>query len=240
MKKSIIALLVISPSVFASTLADVNERLDETWDKVNKVQDEARDMNADTNERINAVQTTLSEEGKLRAEGDRIVQSNAKKYSDALAKKEAEARANDVNALNNSIDNNTSYIAQNSLAIQNNSDKISTNRTDINKNSQAIQANSNRIDMLESWKGDVNKRFSDLDKKLSDGVAGVAAMANIPSPAVAGSTTIGAGVGNFNSSTAIAVGFSTYRENGVSFKASVSTTGSCDSTTVGAGVGYTF
>ncbi|MGC7589581.1 YadA-like family protein [Bisgaard Taxon 46] len=72
----------------------------------------------------------------------------------------------------------------------------------------------------------------------SRGIASIAAMANIPVPAVAGKTTIGAGVGHFDSKNAIAVGVSRYYENGTAVKVSFGTAGS--NVAVGGGVSYSF
>lgn len=77
------ASLMFSSLVHANPLNDIHDRLDETWDKVSNVQDESRDMNSATNDRVTSVQNTLYEEGLLRADGDRIVASNAQKKLDA-------------------------------------------------------------------------------------------------------------------------------------------------------------
>ncbi|EEX49795.1 YadA C-terminal domain-containing protein [Pasteurella dagmatis] len=72
----------------------------------------------------------------------------------------------------------------------------------------------------------------------SRGIASIAAMANIPVPAVAGKTTIGAGVGHFDSKNAIAVGLSSYYQNGTAVKVSLGTAGS--NVAFGGGISYSF
>ncbi|VEI57239.1 Adhesin yadA precursor [Pasteurella multocida] len=72
----------------------------------------------------------------------------------------------------------------------------------------------------------------------SRGIASIAAMANIPVPAVAGKTTIGAGVGHFDSKNAIAVGLSRYYQNGTAVKVSLGTAGS--NVAFGGGISYSF
>ncbi|BCL73199.1 hypothetical protein TUMSATVNIG1_51720 [Vibrio nigripulchritudo] len=84
-------------------------------------------------------------------------------------------------------------------------------------------------------------RINENEGKMSNGIAGVAAMANIPT--VSGKTTFGAGVGHFNGSNAIAIGASTGFENGISLKGSLSyAKGKWDQkdVVVGAGIGYSF
>ncbi|CCN69498.1 conserved hypothetical protein [Vibrio nigripulchritudo SFn118] len=84
-------------------------------------------------------------------------------------------------------------------------------------------------------------RINENEGKMSNGIAGVAAMAYIPT--VSGKTTFGAGVGHFNGSNAIAIGASTGFENGISLKGSLSyAKGKWDQkdVVVGAGIGYSF
>ncbi|MGL4521458.1 MAG: YadA C-terminal domain-containing protein [Bacilli bacterium] len=220
MKSSIIAIItasVLSTNAFADPIKDLHDRVDETYDKVNAVQDEMRDGDKAISDRLTAVQKTLHEEGILRAESDVIVGKNANKYTDKSVAKEKAEREKDRDIMTSAINNNASNIA---------------------KNSESIESNTNRIQALESWKNNIDDRLNSMDDKFSDGIAGVAAMSNIPTPAVAGSTTVGAGVGNFSSSTAVAVGISSYGHNGVSVKASVATT--FNETIVGGGIGYTW
>lgn len=75
-------------------------------------------------------------------------------------------------------------------------------------------------------------------KLSSQGIASIAAMSNIPVPAVVGKTTIGAGVGHFDAQSAIAVGVARYYDNGTAVKLSVGTSGS--KVAVGGGVSYSF
>lgn len=72
----------------------------------------------------------------------------------------------------------------------------------------------------------------------SRGIASIAAMSNIPVPAVAGKTTIGAGVGHFDRKNAIAIGASRYYENGTAVKVSLGTAGS--NVAFGGGISYSF
>ncbi|UAB72873.1 YadA C-terminal domain-containing protein [Vibrio sp. SCSIO 43132] len=112
----------------------------------------------------------------------------------------------------------------------------------------AASAIEGRVDSLETRFNDMAERqhrqemrINENEGKMSNGIAGVAAMANIPT--VSGKTTFGAGVGHFNGSNAIAIGASTGFENGISLKGSLSyAKGKWDQkdVVVGAGIGYSF
>ncbi|WP_160314740.1 YadA C-terminal domain-containing protein [Photobacterium swingsii] len=111
-----------------------------------------------------------------------------------------------------------------------------------------IEDNTKRIDGLEKNFSDMaarqdrmEDRMNKNEGKMSNGVAGVAAMANIPT--VAGKFTVGAGMGHFNGSTAIAIGASNSFDNGISVKGSMAYAQgkfSQKDMVVGAGVGYSF
>lgn len=98
-----------------------------------------------------------------------------------------------------------------------------------------------RINSLESQ---TNSRFSDLDKRIGDnkrnadaGIAGVAAMANIPQVTEYQSFAVGAGVGSREGESAVAVGVSFRASQNVVVKATVAGD-TQQSWTVGAGVSY--
>ncbi|WP_370546401.1 YadA C-terminal domain-containing protein [Edwardsiella tarda] len=78
--------------------------------------------------------------------------------------------------------------------------------------SAAIQANSHSL----------SRRIDDNRKKAAAGIAGVAAMSNIPIPYTEGSFTVGVGVGYYDSQSAGAIGIGKGFENGMAIKASAS------------------
>ncbi|WGE43956.1 YadA family autotransporter adhesin [Actinobacillus equuli] len=94
---------------------------------------------------------------------------------------------------------------------------------------------------LDEVKGDVGQIRKDLrktDRKLRAGIAGAVAVANIPQVTKAGGTMVGAGVGNYNGQSAVAVGFSRLSDNNrVIIKGSAGATTQGDFN-VGAGIGY--
>ena len=99
---------------------------------------------------------------------------------------------------------------------------------------------------------DLENEFRDVSNRLAhnmeknreiaaEGIAGIAAMSNIPTPAVQGTTSVGLGVGNYDSKSALAIGASHYFENGVAIKGSFSSgLNSGKNTAVGAGVSYSW
>lgn len=128
-------------------------------------------------------------------------------------------------------------------------EKVSYNeQIDLSDIGRAAAAVDTRIDTLEMAFNNMAEaqkqqsiRIDQNEGKMSNGIAGVAAMANIPT--VSGKTTFGAGLGSFNGSNALAIGASTGFENGVSLKGSVSYASgkfSQKDVVVGAGIGYSF
>lgn len=123
---------------------------------------------------------------------------------------------------------------------QQKADQAKTNSTVAGHTRQLVD-HEKRISTLESQ---TNSRFSDLDKRVDDnkrnadaGIAGVAAMANIPQVTDSQTFAVGAGVGTREGESAIAVGFSARASQNVVLKASVAGD-TQQSWTVGAGVSY--
>lgn len=115
-------------------------------------------------------------------------------------------------------------------------------------NMLAVQYMAQSEQQLKEVRNDVAKlqhKYHQLQNTIQEnrnlssrGIASIAAMANIPVPAVAGKTTIGAGVGHFDSKNAIAVGLSRYYQNGTAVKVSLGTAGS--NVAFGGGISYSF
>ena len=101
---------------------------------------------------------------------------------------------------------------------------------------------------LENSFRDVSNRVDQTNQTVrknrdiaAQGIAGISAMTNIPMPAEAGASTIGVGMGYYDSQSAIAVGASHYFDNGVAIKGAFSTGFNNGNTTaVGAGVSYSW
>jgi hypothetical protein len=100
--------------------------------------------------------------------------------------------------------------------------------TQVNTATQTSKAANNRVAALEQ---STNQRFSDMGKRIDDnrdhasaGVAGVAAMANIPQVSQNSSFSVGAGVGSYDGEQGLAVGASARFNQNVVTKASVAAT----------------
>ncbi|MGL5267964.1 MAG: YadA C-terminal domain-containing protein, partial [Plesiomonas shigelloides] len=124
-----------------------------------------------------------------------------------------------------------------SISIANNTDNLVQAGT-------AIQQNSKRIDSLQEWKEISDSRIQRLESNItnnrtvsSKGIAGVAAMTNIPTP-TDGSLSFGIGYGYYDSYDALAIGASKYFESGIALKASVSLTSG--KSVAGLGASYSF
>lgn len=113
--------------------------------------------------------------------------------------------------------------------------------TQVNANTEANKSISKRQDAFEK---STNQRFANMDKRIDEnrknasaGIAGVAAMANIPQVSQNSSFSVGAGVGSYDGEQGIAVGASTRFNQNVVTKASVAGTTQNDFV-FGAGVSY--
>ncbi|MCD9525494.1 YadA C-terminal domain-containing protein, partial [Photobacterium carnosum] len=130
---------------------------------------------------------------------------------------------------------------------------VQTISTNLTAAGDAIQANRNAIEAVERnnsmYMEEWNKMFNDSINKIesqihknrkisSKGIAGVAAMANIPTP-MDGSLSIGIGYGNYDGENALAFGASKYFTSGVAIKGSLATIGS-NHPTIGMGASYSF
>lgn len=111
----------------------------------------------------------------------------------------------------------------------------------VNANTAANKATAAR---QESYEKSTNQRFTDMGKRIDDnrnhasaGIAGVAAMANIPQVSQNSSFSIGAGVGSYDGEQGIAVGASARFNQNVVTKASVAGTTQSDFV-FGTGVSY--
>lgn len=113
--------------------------------------------------------------------------------------------------------------------------------TQVNANTEANKSTSKRQDAFEK---STNQRFANMDKRIDEnrknasaGIAGVAAMANIPQVSQNSSFSVGAGVGSYDGEQGIAVGASARFNQNVVTKASVAGTTQNDFV-FGAGVSY--
>lgn len=113
--------------------------------------------------------------------------------------------------------------------------------TQVNANTEANKSISKRQDAFEK---STNQRFANMDKRIDEnrknasaGIAGVAAMANIPQVSQNSSFSVGAGVGSYDSEQGLAVGMSARFNKNVVTKASVAAT-TQDDFVFGAGVSY--
>lgn len=151
----------------------------------------------------------------------------------AIATETEERKAGDISAQLR-IDQANANIEANRQA------SINTNKR-VSENTAAIANHEQRITSLEQ---ETSKGFSDLKRQIDDnkkdanaGIAGVAAMANIPQVTANQTFSVGAGVGARGSEQAVAVGFSGRVAENVVTKVAVSAD-TQSGWTVGAGVSY--
>lgn len=139
------------------------------------------------------------------------------------------------------VDSNSKQVAANTVAVDNVQSRQQAQETTIENHSSQLSNHEKRITALENESNNNFKNLkNDVDnnrKRAAVGVASVAAMSNIPQVTDSQSFAIGAGVGEYDSQGAVAVGFSARVTEHVVTKASVGA-GSYDGATVGAGVSY--
>ena len=119
-----------------------------------------------------------------------------------------------ITANEGNIQDHEKRITKNSQDIVDQGNRLNGHETRITKNTQRLDNHESRIQDLEANKGYGNK-FNDLKrdveqnrKHASAGVAGVAAMANIPQVSQGANFSIGAGAGNYDGEQGLAVGAS--------------------------------
>ncbi|MCR1305072.1 YadA-like family protein, partial [Enterobacter sp. FL1277] len=112
--------------------------------------------------------------------------------------------------------------------------RVAQNTADIANHEQRIQTLESQTN---SKFADLNKQIDDNRKRASAGIAGVAAMANIPQVLEHQTFAIGAGAGNTDGESALAVGFSARASQNTVVKASVSND-TQHNFVVGAGVAF--
>lgn len=154
--------------------------------------------------------------------------ANAASNKADKAQSTADKAAAGVNNVKNDVKVVSRDVANNSIRVQRNEERIDgayagiyDNRKNIEANRKAINRNSQEIQKL-------NKNFSDLKntvdanrKRAAAGIAGVAAMANIPEVNSHQTFSVGVGVGGFDGQQAIAVGASARVNDNLTVKASV-------------------
>ncbi|URO00969.1 YadA C-terminal domain-containing protein [Leclercia adecarboxylata] len=137
-----------------------------------------------------------------------------------------------LNAVNGRIDTVNAHIAQNKTA------QVQTNQR-VAENSRQLANHERRISELETKN---NAHFKSLKGQIDDnkrsadaGIAGVAAMSNIPQVTESQKFNIGAGVGARGDEQAMAIGFSTRASDSMVLKGSVAADTNSE-WTVGAGI----
>lgn len=125
--------------------------------------------------------------------------------------------------------------------IEANRQALSNTNKRVAANTQQLANHEQRIQGLEASTSanfaQLNDKIDDNRKKASAGIAGVAAMANIPQVSQDSTFSVGAGVGAYDSEQGLAVGFSGRINNNVVTKVSVSATTQSEFV-MGAGVGF--
>lgn len=179
---------------------------------------------------------------------DKQVFADDQARQDAALKSETTTRTSQVAKLQSGVDQaqatgdyaNSRIDVANQNIEANRQASIATNKR-VAANTAQLANHEQRITTLEQ---NTSARFSDLNSKIDDnrkrasaGIAGVAAMANIPQVLEHQTFAIGAGAGNTDGESALAVGFSARASQNTVVKASVSND-TQHNFVVGAGVAF--
>ena len=200
-----------------ATLADHDSRITSNTDAL-KTKVEQADFAADQQRQDSAFK---AEQTKRDGEFNTLT-SGIKQAQDtgAYAQSRADAAYAHSEANRQALDATNKRVAQNTADIANHEQRI-----------QTLESQTN------SKFADLNKQIDDNRKRASAGIAGVAAMANIPQVLEHQTFAVGAGVGNTDGESALAVGFSARASQNTVIKASVSND-TQHNFVVGAGVSY--
>ena len=166
--------------------------------------------------------SALADETSTRSTQFNTLSAGVKQAQDtgAYAQSRADAAYAHTEANRQALDATNKRVAQNTADIANHEQRI-----------QGLESQTN------SKFADLNKQIDDNRKRASAGIAGVAAMANIPQVLEHQTFAIGAGAGNTDGESALAVGFSARASQNTVVKASVSND-TQHNFVVGAGVAF--
>jgi len=193
----------------------------------------ANDRASSLETRADGVEAVNAQQDSTLADHDTRITSNTSALTTKVDKQVFQAQATGDYA-NSRIDVANQNIEANRQA------SIATNKR-VAANTAQLANHEQRITTLEQ---NTSARFSDLNSKIDDnrkrasaGIAGVAAMANIPQVLEHQTFAIGAGAGNTDGESALAVGFSARASQNTVVKASVSND-TQHNFVVGAGVAF--
>lgn len=188
--------------------------------------DTVKENLADTNKQVANNKESIDQ---LR-ENDQVLTNtvNTVKQDVQETKQQVNNNKQEINKVKNDVKVVSQDVANNSIRIQRNEERIDGAYAGIYDNRQNIAANREAINRNNQEIQKLNKNFSDLKntvdanrKRAAAGIAGVAAMANIPEVNSHQTFSVGVGVGGFDGQQAVAVGASARVNDNLTVKASV-------------------
>ena len=232
-----------------ATIDSKSKAIENANDKKAKFEDKVK--NAADVIKYNETIKTSSDAGVV---SSKIIAEQASKGIDANAKgidanaKGIDANAKGIDANAKGIEKTNTQVSKNTSTLVAQNKTLVSHDTRISTNAKNITSNTNRIANIE---GDVknlrqdfeklSKDYNSFKKTASAGIAGVAAMANIPTAYGVGNVAVGAGIGSFNGEQAISVGVSYRANEAIAMKASIAAnSGSNVEPVIGAGISYEF
>ena len=202
---------------------------------LNEVATRVTELTNDVNQTISSINDNLSQAGTAIQQNHDTITGHSTDISAANSRLDRQAQFDQVVGATLEANRQQTVVHGNNIA---------SNTDNLTQAGTAIQQNSKRIDYLHEWKEISDSRIQRLESNItnnrtisSKGIAGVAAMTNIPTPAD-GSLSFGIGYGYYDSYDSLAIGASKYFESGIALKASVSLTSG--NSVAGLGASYSF
>ena len=223
-------------------------RADESESAIRDTQNAAQianDRAGNLESRANATESAIREtNAQLESDRQQSIDRDAVSAKAITAESQARAEANVKLAAGISVAQSTGdyAVSRSEAAMRNaatNAQAIRNTNAKLAEQSRTLANHEQRLDELER---NTSSRFSDIDKRIDEskrsanaGIAGVAAMSNIPQVTGGARFSAGVGVGRRGSEQAVAVGFSSQLNDSVIGKISVAND-SQQQWTVGAGL----
>ncbi|MEO9497643.1 MAG: YadA C-terminal domain-containing protein [Vibrio splendidus] len=228
----------------------VNDNSDEIW-QLKQVQ---KDIDFDTGRALGIAKQNredLSQAGTKANANEKAIGEQSVKvaHNEKAIEKQSVKVAHNEKAIEKQavkVAHNSAGIAHNSVSISHNSAGISHNQNRLNdhegridSNAKDIYSNKMAIDNNSSDILDLRKDLERQGKELSGAIAGVAAMTNIPHQQSVGQFSVGAGIGHYNSESALAVGVGYRYSDSLTTQLGVSMNSGNDlNPVIGAGVAF--
>ncbi|GLI56271.1 adhesin YadA [Propionigenium maris DSM 9537] len=209
---------------------EINDRVDGVEAVVDKNHKELTERVDDAEGRVAEIDEKLYEHGLTRK---KVLKSDVNRAMIEGTNDKVNAQGEAIATNIKSTEENKEKIEKNTTRIESNTKRIENNASKIEDNTNGIQRNSDRIDRIDN-------RIQSLESEMNRGFAMSAATSSIVYPELdEGDLGVGAGIGGYGNSQAVAIGLAMQPSEAFRVNANVSTSDGQD-VMYGAGMGYKF